>query len=132
MENIKQFGIITAVFFVGEVLNMVIPLPVPGSVWGMIIMFILLCTKVVKLEHVEKAADFLLAIMAFLFVPLGVGLMTSFDAIKNDIGAIVIVILVSTVAVMVVTGIVVEQMRKKDKAVIGEEAVEKEEVKINE
>ena len=52
MKYLMQFGIIIALSLVGEVLNSVIPLPVPSSVWGMVLLFVLLCLKVIKLDQV--------------------------------------------------------------------------------
>lgn len=104
MTLLFQFGIIVAVSFAGEGLNYIVPLPVPASIWGMIIMFLLLFTKVIKLSQVEKAADYLLSIMSFLFVPVGAGLMDSFPYVKNEILAILAIIIVSTMVCFFVTG----------------------------
>lgn len=62
MKYIYQLFIILVVTFVGELLHYFIPIPVPASIYGLIIMLILLCTKVVKLEHVERTSDFLIEI----------------------------------------------------------------------
>lgn len=104
MDYLMQFGIIIGISFFGTFLNSIIPLPVPGSVWGMIVMFILLCLKVIKLEQVEKAADFLLSIMTVMFVPVGAGLITSYGAIKSEIFKIFGVIIISTVISFFITG----------------------------
>lgn len=104
MKYLMQFGIIACISLIGEVLNKVLPLPVPGSVWGMIIMFIMLCTGVLKLNQVEGAADFLLSIMTVMFVPVGAGLIQSYSAIKNEIISIFIVIIVSTIVCFFITG----------------------------
>ena len=53
MKYIYQLFIILVVTFVGELLHYFIPIPVPASIYGLIIMLILLCPKVVKLEHGE-------------------------------------------------------------------------------
>lgn len=104
MELLKQFGIITALSLLGELLNHLIPLPVPASVWGMVFMFLLLCFKIIKLEQVEKAADFLLSIMTVMFVPVGAGLIQNYTAIKNEIIAIFIILIISTLVCFFITG----------------------------
>ena len=71
------------VTFVGELLHYFIPIPVPASIYGLIIMLILLCTKVVKLEHVERTSDFLIEIMPLMFIPGGVGLVTAWGDLKD-------------------------------------------------
>ena len=68
MKYIYQLFIILVVTFVGELLHYFIPIPVPASIYGLIIMLILLCTKVVKLEHVERTSDFLIEIMPLMFI----------------------------------------------------------------
>lgn len=119
MKYLMQFGIIIGLSLVGEVLNAIIPLPVPGSVWGMVLLFVLLCLKVIKLEQVEEAADFLLAIMTVMFVPVGASLIESFPAIKGEIFGIFAIIIVSTVVCFFVTGRVaqgiIDRKEKKGK-----------------
>ncbi|MEA4973179.1 Antiholin-like protein LrgA [bioreactor metagenome] len=121
MKYLMQFGIIIGLSLLGEVLHSAIPLPVPSSVWGMVILFILLCLKVIKLEQVEHAADFLLSIMTVMFVPVGAGLITSYPAIKNDIIGIFVIIIISTVVCFFVTGKVAQFIINKKSNEISED-----------
>ena len=118
MKYLMQFGIIIGLSLLGEVLHSAIPLPVPSSVWGMVLLFILLCLKIIKLEQVENAADFLLSIMTVMFVPVGASLITSFPAIKNDMLGIFVIIIVSTVICFLVTGrvaqLIIDKKSKED------------------
>ena len=91
------------VTFVGELLHYFIPIPVPASIYGLIIMLILLCTKVVKLEHVEITSDFLIEIMPLMFIPAGVGLMKSWGVLKPLIIPVVVITVISLIAVMAVS-----------------------------
>ena len=84
MKYIYQLFIILVVTFVGELLHYFIPIPVPASIYGLIIMLILLCTKVVKLEHVERTSDFLIEIMPLMFIPGGVGLVTAWGGCRYN------------------------------------------------
>ena len=79
MNYLFQFALIAIITFIGEALNFFIPLPIPASIYGLIILFIALCTKIIKLNQVEKAADFFLTIMPIMFVPPAVNLMTQWD-----------------------------------------------------
>ena len=115
MKYLKQFLIILAVSFIGEILNKFIPLPVPASIYGIIIMFLCLLFKIIKLEQVKDAADFLIAIMPVMFIPAGVGLIDSYGIIKDNILAYVVVTIVSTVAVMAVSGIVTQLVIKAER-----------------
>ncbi len=104
MKYLMQFGVIIGLSLLGEVLHSAIPLPVPASVWGMVILFILLCLKIIKLEQIEDAADFLLSIMTVMFVPVGAGLIKNFSEIKKDIVGIFVIIIISTIVCFFVTG----------------------------
>jgi len=119
MKYIKQFGIIAGVSFIGEVLNKLLPFPVPASVYGLVTMVILLLTGIVKLEMIEETADFLISVMVIFFIPSSVGLMTSFDALKGSVLKIVFICLISTIVVIAVTGLVaqavIKLMRKGEK-----------------
>ena len=106
MKYIIQIGIISGISFVAEVLHVLLPLPVPASVYGLLILLVLLLTGIVKEERIKDTADFLLSIMPLFFVPAAVALMTSFESMKGNVWKLLIMCLVSTVVVMVVTGLV--------------------------
>ena len=65
-----------------ELLEILIPLPIAASVYGLVIMLVGLITKLIPLEKVETAADFLVDAMSIMFVPATVGIMASVDAFK--------------------------------------------------
>jgi len=108
MKYFKQFGIIAGVSFIGELLYALLPFPIPASVYGLVLMVILLMTKIVKLEMIEETADFMISMMGIFFVPSSVGLMTSFDIIEGNVLQLIIMCVVSTVVVMIVTGTVAQ------------------------
>ena len=68
MKYVKQFGIIIMISFVGEVLNYLIPIPVPASIYGMVIMLVLLTSGKLKLESVRDTAIFLIEVMPLMFL----------------------------------------------------------------
>ena len=113
MKYIKQLAIIILVCFAGEIVRYIVPLPVPGSIWGLVIMFILLVTGAVKLEKVETVADFLVDCMPIMFVPGGVGLMRSWSTLKSMLPAAVCSIVLVTPFIMVVTGKVTQTLIEK-------------------
>ena len=110
MKYIKQLAIIILVCFAGELVRYIVPLPVPGSIWGLVLMFILLVTGVIKLEKVEKTADFLVDCMPIMFVPGGVGLMRSWSILKSMLPAAICSIVLVTPFVMLVTGKVTQKL----------------------
>ena len=119
MQYVRELMIILLFSFLGEILNYLIPLPIPASIYGMILFFIALATKVVKLEKVEKTAEFLLAIMLLFFIPAAVGIMDTFIAYKASMLLIIIVVIVSTIVVMMATGLtsqfIINLVNKKSK-----------------
>ena len=113
MKYIKQLAIIILVCFAGELVRYIVPLPVPGSIWGLVLMFILLVTGVIKLEKVKKTAEFLVDCMPIMLVPGGVGLMRSWSTLKSMLPAAVCSIVLVTPFVMLVTGKVTQIIIEK-------------------
>ena len=104
MKYMSQFAIILLATFVGQLLNSLIPLPVPAAIWGMILLFALLCSGLVKLDQVEATADFLSGLMMLIFVPFGVSLMASYDVLSGSILKSTVIVVISTFICYFVTG----------------------------
>ncbi len=117
MKYIKQFAIIIAVSFAGEIAAHFISLPIPASIWGLALMLILLITKIVPLGAVADTAKFLVSLMQIMFIPAAVGLLSSLDALKNSWLPIVISIVAVTPIVFFCSGkltdIVINKAHKK-------------------
>ena len=112
MKYLRQFMIILLVSFVGELLKYAIPLPVPASIYGLVILFILLETGVLKLDAVKDTAIFLIEIMPLMFIPAGVGLIESLGDLSSMLVEVTVITVVSTVLVMGVSGKVTELVLK--------------------
>lgn len=104
MKYIKQFSIILFISFIGEMAHHFIKLPIPASIYGIVIMFLCLLTKIVKLESVKETGDFLVKIMPLTFIPAAVGLLNVWDIIKVSLLEYILVTILSTILVMVVSG----------------------------
>ena len=113
MKYVKQLGIVFAVTCIGEILKYLIPLPIPASIYGLVIMLVLLITRKVKLEQVQDVADFLIEIMPMMFIPAAVGLLVSWKQLKSMLVPVVVITIVSTVVVMIVTGKVSDVLTKE-------------------
>ena len=81
MKFLKQFGIILVFSFIGELLNHVLPLPVPASIYGIILMFTCLKLGFFPLSEIEETGRFLIEIMPLMFIPAAVGLLEAWDII---------------------------------------------------
>lgn len=102
--------------FLAEVIKALIPLSIPASIYGLVIMLVCLLTGVIKLETVEQAADFLVEIMPLMFIPAAVGLMESFDVLQPILLQVGVIIVVTTIVVMAVTGKVTQYIiERKEK-----------------
>lgn len=104
LEYLLQFLVILAVSLLGELLNRVVPLPIPASIYGMLILFVALCTGVIKLSYVKGAGKLLIFIMPLLFLPAAVGLVDSWAVMQGFIVAIIVTVAVSTVLVAAAAG----------------------------
>ncbi|MFD1418214.1 CidA/LrgA family protein [Companilactobacillus keshanensis] len=100
---IIQLGIFAAVLFVSNILSVIMPkaFPVPVPVWGLIILYVLLTTHVVKLHQVEKLSGFLIGIIGVFFVPSGIQMYKSLDLIKEDGITLIIAIIASTIILLI-------------------------------
>ena len=116
MRYMKQFGIILAVTCVGDFLNYALPLPIPGSIYGLVIMLVLLITGVIKIYQVKDSAEFLIDIMPMMFIPAAVGLLVAWGELKPVLLP-VLFITIASIVVMAVTGRVsqaVMRLRKRE------------------
>ena len=104
MRYLKQFGLILAVTFGGEIFKRVLPFPIPANIYGLALMLLLLLLKVIPLESVESGADFLIAAMPVMFIPPVVEIMVSWDQVAPLMVSVLVISVLTTVAVMVVTG----------------------------
>jgi len=104
MKYMKQFAIILAVSFIGEVLHALIPLPVPASIYGLILMLAGLQGKIIPLESVKDAANFLIEAMPLMFIPAAVGLLDSWGSVQAIFVQILVITVISTIVVMAVSG----------------------------
>lgn len=104
MKYVKQFGIILLISFLGEALNAVLPFPIPGSIYGMVLLLIGLMFHWIPLSAVHETGKFLIELMPLMFIPAGVGLMTSFSVLRPVCIPILVITFVSTVLVMAACG----------------------------
>ena len=119
-EVFEQFSIILLFSFLGELLRRLIPLPIPASVYGLVLMLAALGSGILKAHQVRETAGFLIEIMPVMFIPAGVGLLDSTDALLPVWIPVVVITVVTTVLVMAVTGGVTQSMLKRGKKKMNE------------
>lgn len=115
MKLFREALIILGIYLLGELLSSALHLPIPGNILGMIILFVLLCTKIIKVDDISNVTSFLLDHLSFFFIPAGVGLMTSMEIIKSTWWQLLIVCISTTVIIIGSTGVIVQAVSKRTK-----------------
>ena len=113
MKYIRQFLIILAIAFAGEVCSYFIPLPIPAGIYGILLLFAGLMTGRIPLDAVKDVGHFLVEIMPVMFIPAAVGLIDSWGLIKNSLLQYAVIIVVTTVLVMAAAGRVTQHFIRK-------------------
>ena len=113
MKLFREAIIIFGIYLLGVLIADVTRLPIPGNVIGMLILFLLLCFKVIKVEQISTISNFFLDHLAFFLIPAWVGLISSFSVIKNIWLQLLIVCFVTTAITMICTGLVVQKIANK-------------------
>ncbi len=112
MKYIKQFGIIVLLAFLGELLHEVLPFPIPASIYGILLLFLCLEWKVIPVSAIRETSRFLIDVMPIMFIPAAAGLMDSWQIIKASWVSYGIITVVSTFAVMIISGKTVQAVMK--------------------
>lgn len=115
MKYIRQFLIILLFTFIGEMLKEWIPLPIPASIYGLLLLFFALETGLLKLKAVKETGKFLIEIMPLLFIPAGAQLLDSWETLKPILIPVAVIMVVSTVVVMVVSGRMTQYVIRRQK-----------------
>lgn len=115
MKLFRESLVILGIYLLGEIISSMLSLPIPGNILGMIILFILLYTKTIKLNQIANVTNFLLDHLAFFFIPAGVGLMSSVGIIKATWLQLLIVCVVTTIVIIAVTGVTVQFVAERKK-----------------
>ncbi|TYR79848.1 CidA/LrgA family holin-like protein [Priestia megaterium] len=108
-----QVLFLTLVFLIGQSISQWLHLPVPGSIIGLLLLFLLLHFKIIKLKWIEQGGNLLIGELLLFFIPAIVGLMNYGDVLKSFGIQIIIIITVSTIIVMSLTGIIAEYISKR-------------------
>ena len=114
MKYLSQFLIILGFTLAGEALQRLLPLPIPASVWGLVLLFTALCTGLVKLEQVKAAGGFLTSILPILFVAPAVGIVEYWDLLSSRLLGIALILVATTALTFGISGRIAQALRKKE------------------
>ena len=115
MKYLRQLLIILIFSFIGEVLHSLIPIQVPASIYGLVLLFIALLTGIIQLPQVKETAKYLIEIMPLMFIPAGVGLLESWGNLKSILVPVLLLLVASTILVMGVSGKVTQRIIQRSK-----------------
>lgn len=115
MRVFLQLALILGICYAGDLIHDFTDIPVPGNILGMLILLLLLCLKVVKLDQIREVSDFFLKRLSFFFLPPAIGLMLVGDDVKSQWPLLLFLCIVITVVTMVTTGWTVQLLSKKNK-----------------
>lgn len=115
MKYLHQILLILLFSFLGEVLHALIPWPIPASIYGMVLLFAALSLKLVRVEQVKDAGNFLVSFLPVLFVAPIVSLLDCWEQLKAYLLPILLILLGSTVLCFAVSGRVTQwYIRRKE------------------
>lgn len=126
MRYLYQFARIMAFCFLGEILHEVLPLPIPASIYGLILLLAALKTGLVKLEQVKEVGNFLTGIFPLLFVPAAVGVMELWGELGEMMIPILLAIVPVTILVLASAGRTTQSFSRKKQNRCGEQETEQE------
>ena len=121
MKYLKQVMIILLFSLLGETLKYVLPLPIPSSIYGMILLFVSLMTGIIKLDQVENVGKLLIEIMPIMFIPAGVKIIASWGVLEPMIVPVSVITVVVLIVVMIATGRVSQAIIRLDSKKEGED-----------
>lgn len=115
MRILLQLALILGICYAGDLIHDYTGIPVPGNILGMLILLLLLCLKIVKLDQIREVSDFFLKRLSFFFLPPAIGLMLVGDDVKSQWPLLLFLCIVITIVTMVTTGWTVQLLSKKSK-----------------
>jgi holin-like protein len=113
--GILQVAILLVIFLIGNQIRKYTHAPLPGSIIGLIILFLLLQLKIIKMDWIEQGASWLLSELLLFFIPAAVGVINYQQAIGSKWGKLFVVIVLSTLTVMAFTGLTAQFIAKRGK-----------------
>ncbi|MGO1468712.1 MAG: CidA/LrgA family protein [Tissierella sp.] len=116
MNRLGQLGLILVILLLGDILQVKFNIPVPATILSMIVLFILMLFKIIKLKWVEDIGNTLLDNLSLLFIPAGVGIGRELHIFKGNMLSLAIIIFISTTVVIVVTGYTVQALEKNKRS----------------
>lgn len=114
MKYLPQFLVIMGFTLLGEALQRLIPLPIPSSVYGLVLLFLALCLKLIRVEQVKEVGGFLTSIMSVLFVAPAVGIAEDWHLVADHLLPILLMVVGTTVLSFGISGRITQALMGKE------------------
>lgn len=114
MKLFREVFLIFGIYFIGEGIHTLTSIPLPGSLIGMLLLFVLLLLRIIRLEHISTVTDFLLGHLPFFFIPAGVALMASFSLMQGLWIKMLVICLITTIITMGFSGKIIEYIMERN------------------
>lgn len=108
MKLLLQIAVVFGIYWVSQIIEVMLPFSFPASVISLILLLILLLTGLVKHDHVRDLSEFLLGNLAFFFVPVAVSIMNYADFIFENLMAFATICVVSLILTYAATAFAVQ------------------------
>ncbi|KHF39681.1 CidA/LrgA family protein [Halalkalibacter okhensis] len=108
-----HIAILTVFYFIGSWIQQKLGLAIPGSIIGMLLLFLALLTKMLPVRYIEEGSSFILRHMPLLFLPVTVGILQFLDVFSGRGFLLILITLISTMMVMAVSGLIGQNLVKK-------------------
>ena len=115
MKYLRQFTIIMSFAFMAEVIHSIVPLPIPASIYGLLIMLAALEKGVIKPSNIKDTALFLIEIMPVMFIPAAVGIIEYYHTLKGLYIEVGLLLVLTTAVTIVLTGLTTQVVIKRGK-----------------
>lgn len=115
MKYLHQAVILAAVTLAAEVVKYLLPLPVPTSIYGLVLLFLLLKTGILKLEQIEDVGGLLLELMPLLLVPASVSVLAELETVRSMLVPLLLAGFVGTMLVMLLTGRIAQRIARRER-----------------
>lgn len=110
---LKSLIYIFCFLFLGELIHYFLNIPIAGNIIGMLLIFLALFFKLIKIEDVKPASDFLVKYLVVFFIPYGVGLMVYANLIAEYWIPVSVAVILSTLLSLYATGAIYQKLDKK-------------------
>ncbi|MCW9709773.1 CidA/LrgA family protein [Avibacterium sp. 21-586] len=109
-QLLRSFAILFLMLFLGEQIAHFIPIGIPSSIWGLLLLFACLMLQVIKVHWIFAGASLLMRYMAVLFVPVSVGIIQYSDLLINQAKVLLIPNVIATILTLVLSGILADYL----------------------